>query len=148
MVRSGLTITAAREAERYQAGDIARLTLTVENTRVGHAFPTYVPPKVVLRGELLDATGTVVPDSLQEVVIAREVSLDLSRELFDTRLLPGQRATLEYRRRLAAAGLRARLSVVVYPDAFYTRFYEALLATGAGRGECAVREAVAARQTW
>src|SRR5262245_6655456 len=144
MDRSGLTITVTREAERYQAGDTARLTLTVENTRVGHAFPTYVPPKVVLRGELLDAAGTVVPDSLEEVVIAREVSLDLSRELFDTRLLPGQRATLEYRRRLATPGLRARLSVVVYPDAFYTRFYEALLATGSGRGESAIREALAA----
>ena len=54
------------------------------------------------------------------------------------------RATLDYPRSLPAGGLRARLSVVVYPDAFYTRFYEALLAGGAGRGEAAIREALAA----
>lgn len=144
MVRSGLTITVRGGAARYRAGDTARLALSVESTRVGHAFPTYVTPKVVLRGELLDAGGAVVPGSVQEVVIAREVSLDLSREVFDTRLLPGRRAVLDYRPHLTGPGLRARLSVVVYPDAFYTRFYEALLAGGAGRGEAAVREALAA----
>jgi Cytochrome c554 and c-prime len=144
MVRSGIAITVNGGSERHRPGDTAHLTLTVESTRVGHAFPTYVTPRVVLRGELLDAGGTVVAGSVEEVVIAREVSLDLSREEFDTRLLPGRRATLEYRRALPAPGLRARLSVVVYPDAFYTRFFEARLAGRAGRGEAAMREALEA----
>ena len=50
----------------------------------------------------------------------RVSSPDLSRERADTRLLPGAKAVLEYRRRVDRAGLRARVSVVVYPDAFYT----------------------------
>jgi len=144
-VRSGLAISVSGEDGARRPGDETRLTLTVQSVRVGHAFPTYVTPKVVLRGELIDGAGAVVPDSIEEVVLAREVTLDLAREVSDTRLMPGQRATLEYRPRVPAAGRRARLSVVVYPDAFYTRFYEALLAGGgAGRGEPAIREALAA----
>ncbi len=51
---------------------------------------------------------------------------------------------LHYRRRVERAGLRARLSVVVYPDEFYTRFFESLLAQGAGSGTAQIREALAA----
>lgn len=144
MVRSGITVTVDRGAGRYRAGDTVTLSLTVASTGVGHAFPTYVTPKVVLRAELLDGAGAVVPGSVEEVVIARQVDASLTRELSDTRLMPGQRATLRYRRRVDGPGVRARLSVVVYPDAFYTTFYEALLAQGAGRGEPAIREALAA----
>lgn len=144
MVRSGLTITANTGAPRYRPGETARVVLRVQSTRVGHAFPTYVTPRVVLRAELLDAGGQPLPDSREEKVIAREVALDLSREMFDTRLAPGQSATLDYRRRVDRAGLRARVSVLVYPDAFYTRFYESLLEQGAGRGEAEIRAALAA----
>jgi hypothetical protein len=72
------------------------------------------------------------------------VTLDLSREIADTRLGPGERAALVYRPHLDRAGLRARLSVIVYPDAFYTRFFETLLRQGAGRGEARIREALEA----
>ncbi len=144
MVRSGLTIVARAGASRYRPGDTISITLTVENTRVGHAFPTYVTPRVVLSAELVDQAGDVVAGSREERVIARDVTLDLSRERADTRLLPGAKAVLEYRRRVDRAGLRARLSVVVYPDAFYTAFFESLLAQGAGRGEAQIREALAA----
>src|SRR3989454_1171787 len=143
MVRLGLTIVARTGASRYRAGDTISVTLSVENTRVGHAFPTYVTPRVVLSAELVDQAGEVVAGSREERVIARDVALDLSRERADTRLLPGAKAVLEYRRRVDRAGLRARVSVVVYPDAFYTDFFESLLAQGAGRGEAPIREALA-----
>ena len=129
---------------RAGAGDNVDVGLTVRSVRVGHAFPTYVTPKVVLRAELVDATGAVIEGSREERVIAREIALDLSREISDTRLLPGQSATLRYRRKLPAAGISARLSVVVYPDAFYTGFYEVLLRQGAGRGAAQIREALEA----
>jgi hypothetical protein len=137
MVRSGLDIAVRR-------GPAGTATLTVRNTRVGHAFPTYVVPRVVLRGALLDARGQVVKGSVREVVVAREVSLDLARELRDTRLAPGAEARLRYRARAEQAGVRIRLSVEVQPDAFYTRFFDALLSNGAGRGEPQIREALAA----
>ena len=120
------------------------VTLTLENTRIGHAFPTYVTPRVVLSVELVDQAGQVAVGSREEKVIAREVTLDLEREVSDTRLMPGAKAVLHYRRRVERAGLRARLRVVVYPDEFYTRFFESLLTQGAGRGEAQIREALAA----
>ena len=139
MVRSGLTITTGGARE----GDLAVARLRVESSRVGHAFPTYVTPRVVLAAELLDVAGNVLPGSREELVIGREVALDLSRELRDTRLMPGRVAELTYRRP-AAGATRVRLRVVVEPDAFYTRFFEALLAQGAGRGEAQIREALEA----
>ena len=144
MVRSGLTITARAASPRVRPGQTVSATLVVENTRVGHAFPTYVTPRVVLRGELIDSAGNVVPGTVRERVIAREVALDLSREIRDTRLAPGARARLDYRARAPVAGLRVRLSVVVEPDAFYTAFFEAVLGNGAGEGEAQIREAHAA----
>src|SRR6185436_19772252 len=138
MVRSGLTITARAASPRVRPGQTVSATLVVESTRVGHAFPTYVTPRVVLRGELIDSAGNVVPGTVRERVIAREVALDLSREIRDTRLAPGARARLDYRARAPVAGLRVRLSVVVEPDAFYTAFFEAVLGNGAGEGEAQI----------
>jgi hypothetical protein len=143
MVRSGVEITVTPERPTLSAGQDFTLTLEVRSARVGHAFPTYVTPRVVLRGELHDPSGPVA-GSRREVVIGREVALDLSREISDTRLLPGQSARLIYTSRVDRPDLRVRLSVVVEPDAFYTAFFEALLAQGAGRGEAQIREALEA----
>lgn len=142
MVRAGLTITAEAGAARYRVGDTAIVTLRIASTAVGHAFPTYVTPRVVAAIEVVDAAGRAVEGSRVETVIGREVSLDLSRELSDTRLSPGQSASLVYRGRVERPGLRARASVTVYPDAFYTRFFEALLAQGAGQGAPEIRQAL------
>src|SRR5438309_8380991 len=148
MVRSGLTISAKADAPRHQPGDVAVVRLRVTSTRVGHAFPTYVTPRVVLSAELVDGAGQSIAGSRQEKIIGREVALDLSREAFDTRLSPGRSATLEYRIKVPARGTRARLAVVVEPDAFYAAFFEVLLRQGAGRGEAQIRQALdAARRS-
>ncbi len=144
MVRSGLTITAAPGAVRYRPGDVAVVTLRVTSTRVGHAFPTYVTPRVVLSAELVDGAGQVLAGSRQEKLVGREVALDLSREAFDTRLRPGQSVTLAFRMKVPGPGMRARLAVVVEPDAFYVGFFETLLRQGAGRGESQIRKALEA----
>jgi hypothetical protein len=115
--------------------------LVVESTGVGHRFPTYVTPVVVLRAELVDSAGRPIPGTREERRIGREVTLDLERELADTRLLPGERVELAYARPLGDAAA-ARFRVVVYPDAFYTAFFETLLRQGAGRGEPEIRAAL------
>jgi Cytochrome c554 and c-prime len=144
MVRSGLTITASAGAARYRPGEVALVALRVTSTRVGHAFPTYVTPRVVLSAELVDGAGQVVAGSRREQVIGREVALDLSREIYDTRLAPGKSSTLTYRVKVEAAGMRARVAVIVEPDAFYVAFFETLLRQGAGRGEAQIRQALEA----
>jgi hypothetical protein len=139
MVRSGLTITLVEDpADRAAVAS----RLIVDNSGVGHRFPTYVTPLVILRAELIDTTGRAVPGTRAERRIGREVTLDLERELSDTRLAPGERAELSYARALERGAVAARFSVVVYPDAFYTAFFDALLRQGAGRGEAEIRRAL------
>ena len=138
-VRRGLTLSVVEDAA--PAGRVAA-RLIVESTGVGHRFPTYVTPIVVLRGELVDADGRAIAGTRAERRIGREVTLDLERELTDTRLAPGERAELAYARALEGDAVAARFSVVVYPDAFYTAFYETLLRQGAGRGEPEIRAAL------
>jgi hypothetical protein len=140
MVRSGLTVTLHEAPAPAEGGVAARLV--VENSGVGHRFPTYVTPLVILRAELVDAAGRPVGGTRAERRIGREVTLDLEREVSDTRLAPGERAELAYARRLEGGAVAARFSVVVYPDAFYTGFFEALLRQGPGRGEDDLRRAL------
>ena len=147
MVRSGVTVGFSTDRERYAVGDTVLATLTVTNSKVGHYFPTYVTPRVVVSGELADRSGQVLAGSRQEKIIGREVTLDLSRELFDTRLAPGESLTFQYRHRLSSAGLTLRIAVTVHPDHFYVGFFEALLSGGAGRGTAQVREALRAART-
>ena len=142
MVKSGVQIALATDRPRYRPGDEIRATLTITSTRVGHYFPTYVTPRVVVRAELTNARGQPVIGSREERAIGREVPLDLSREIADTRIPPGGRFVLPYRRRLDRPGLTLHVSVTVYPDHFYTGFFESLLASGAGAGTTKIREAL------
>jgi hypothetical protein len=147
MVRSGVGVVFSTDRVSYAVGDTLEARLTVTNSKVGHYFPTYVTPRVVVSAELIDRSGQVVAGSRQEQIIGREVSLDLTRELFDTRLAPGGSATFRYRQRLSSAVLTLRVAVTVHPDHFYVGFFEALLAAGAGKGTAQVREALRAARS-
>jgi hypothetical protein len=144
MVRSGVMITIVADKERYRRGESVTATLTIMNSKVGHYFPTYVTPRVVARVELRDGKGRLISGSREERAIARDVTPDLSRELADTRIGPGASFVFRYRRPLNAPGLRLKVTVTVYPDHFYTGFFESLLAQGAGKGTARLREALAA----
>ena len=142
MVKSGVQIKLVTGRARYRPGEKLTARLTITSTGVGHDFPTYVTPRVLVRAQLLDAAGEPVPGSLEERAIGREVPLDLSREIADTRIPAGGRFTLDYARQLDRPGLRLRVSVTVFPDHFYTGFFESLLDNGAGDGDAQIREAL------
>ncbi len=144
MARSGVEIALRADRARYRVGDVARATLSISTPRACHAFPTYVTPQVLVRALLVDSEGRAVAGSVEERIIGRQVPLDLSREIADTRIPPGGRFTLIYARRLEDQGLRLRITVTVQPDEFYTRFFEAMLAAGAGKGEARIAEALEA----
>jgi Cytochrome c554 and c-prime len=144
MVRSGVTVSVVTERPRHKAGDEVAARITLTPTGVGHHFPTYVTPRVVVRTAIVDAAGREVSASAEERVIARDVSLDLSRELSDTRIPAGGRFVFDYRRRVERAGLSLRVRVTVYPDHFYRRFFGSLLASGAGRGKSEIQKALEA----
>jgi cytochrome c554/c'-like protein len=144
MVRSGVMVNLVTDRPHYRPGDqvAARITLTANG--VGHHFPTYVTPRVVVRAVLVEPGGREAPGSAEERFIARDVSLDLSRELFDTRIPAGRQFVFEYRRRVERTGMSLRVHVTVHPDHFYTRFFESLLASGAGQGRAEIQKALEA----
>lgn len=146
MVKSGVEISVTTRQPRYRPGEEVAATIVVKNVGVGHYFPTYVTPRVVVRAGLVDSKGAFVPGSVQEFAIAREVAPDLSREISDTRIPPGGRASFPYRRRLETRGLALRVTVTVYPDHFYTGFFKSLLASGTGAGAPEIRQALDATQ--
>ncbi|WP_275099694.1 multiheme c-type cytochrome [Sedimenticola hydrogenitrophicus] len=119
----------------------ARLNLT--NSGVGHHFPTYVTPRVVMEAVQLDADGTLLPQTREERIIARQVSMDLSEELSDTRLAPGESISLDYRQPRDPQAGSLRLRIRVEPDRFYRDFYQAMLDNGwAGKGSGLLRRAL------
>ncbi len=127
MVKRGVNVELRTNQPRYRVGEQLEATLTLTNRGVGHYFPSYVTPKVVLQMELLDASGRSVAGSKQQEAVGREVSLDLSGEIADTRIPPKGKHSFRYVQAIARGGLRLRAVVTVYPDEFYRRFYEAKL---------------------
>lgn len=119
MVVSGLT------ARFYADAAGARFDLT--NSGIGHAFPTYVTPKVVMQAVVLNATGRPKPETAVFYIIQRTVGFSGDRwvEYSDTRLLPGQTASLE----LPWQGSnRIRLWLEIHPDDYYDQqVYDQLL---------------------
>src|SRR5574341_727030 len=128
MVKAGVTVDLQLSQANYKIGDKLEASLTLTNSGVGHYFPTYVTPKVVVRIELLDASGQVIADSVKEEIVGRQVTLNLDREIADTRIPPKGAHTFRYAGTIDRSGLRLHAEVVVYPDDFYRQFYEVKLA--------------------
>lgn len=136
MVLQGVSI----KTENTTAGDGSKdgysATLEVINTGVGHMFPTYVTPIVVLKGYLTDKEGSRVEGTKQEEYIGRYVTVDLREELFDTRLAPSASTKFRYNMTVEALGelklteseregiKGLTLEIWVYPDEFYNRFFK------------------------
>jgi len=118
MVKKGLTFHLS------QHKNSAIFTMT--STWIGHAFPTYVTPKVVVRATAIDVSGKELRSWQWDII--REVAYDNGwKEVRDTRLMPGER------REFIADPLPAKTSLVRYqvsviPDYFYKGIYQSLLA--------------------
>lgn len=129
MVAAGLTARFDANAQG------ARFELT--NSGVGHAFPTYVTPKVTMHAVALDSEGKPRTETAVSHVIQRAVVFNGGRwvEHADTRLLPGETASLE----LSWQGSeRIRMWLEVEPDDYYDhRVYDQLLAQLPNEGAAA-----------
>ena len=121
MVESGLTV-------QYDlTSDTASFTLT--NSGVGHAFPTYITPKVIMHAVALDADGQPIADTAVSYVIKRDVGYAGGRwlEYSDTRLLPGEKASLDLD---WEDSRRIRMWLDVRPDDYYEQEVYGDLVTG------------------
>jgi len=140
MVKGGVSIDAS--AVRSDSG-IVSTTLRIANTGTGHYFPTYVTPQVVAEAYQEDARARPLSGTRREYIIARQVALDLSGEISDTRIPPGEKATFRYEARLHPDAQAIVLRVRVQPDAFYTALYRSLLETGGSdKGRRQIEEAL------
>jgi thiol-disulfide isomerase/thioredoxin len=137
MVKQGVTV----DLKTARKGNRVRATLTITNSGVGHYFPTYLTPKVFVRMDLVDAQGRPVKGSRREAVIGRDAALDLSQELYDTRLTPKASFTMKESWAVDRPGLRLRADVVAEPDHFYTKFFRAAIPQ-AGRGKAQLQKAL------
>lgn len=148
MVRQAMTVTITPAATVYHPGDTLQAVITVTNSGAGHYLPTYVTPKIFVEAELLDHQGQGIADSLQQSVIGREVALDLSQELYDTRIPPQASHSLTYTHLISLATVTLRVRVVVHPDHFYQRFFTATLqGNGDSKGRPYLEEALRATAT-
>jgi hypothetical protein len=132
MVKQAMAVTIEPNASAYIPGDQLRAVITVTNVGAGHYLPTYVTPKIVVQAHLLNPQGQVLPDSGQEAVIGREVTLDLSAELYDTRIPPKVSRSFTYTDVMPEAAATLRIRMVVHPDHFYQQFFAATLQDGGG----------------
>lgn len=140
MVRSGLDIDASAPAV---AGGRVTAELRIASRNVGHAFPTYVTPQVVVEIGQLDADGAPLETTIDRQIIAREVSPDLATERFDTRIMPDEVRRYGYDRPLAREAVRLSMRIRVEPDAFYAGFYRTTLRdAGFTTGQAAIAEAL------
>ena len=98
--------------------------LKITNIGAGHRLPTYTTPQITLILEQVNAQGQVIEGTREVGAVGRYIKPDLSKEYFDTRLMPGESHGVEYAqtRHPDAVSLAGR--VEVWPDEAYRRFYE------------------------
>ncbi len=119
MVRSGLSVSL--QVQRG-VGQELRARAVLANVGAGHRLPTYVVAQIVATLELVDAGGSAVAQ-LGQHTVGRMADLELTQELFDTRIAQGESVALErVFNHPGQDGWAVRLIVDVHP----ARHYEAL----------------------
>lgn len=104
-------------------GDVV---LVMTSKWIGHAFPTYVTPQVIVEAEALDEGGQSLRRWQWEIV--REIHYDNGwQEKRDTRLMPGESRAFRVSE-MPARTRSVRYRVRVQPDYFYKGVYKNLLA--------------------
>jgi len=101
--------------------------MTVENTGVGHYFPTYITPRVLLKAYQVNSDEEIIEDSVLEFEVMRSVSLDLSIEFFDTRIKPGEKEIFTYQNSIFKNAKKLVFNIIVEPDYFYRNAFKTML---------------------
>lgn len=132
-VRGGVRVEASLKPIGSKPEGDWQVNIEVASVAVGHKFPTYVTPKIFVRGALLDRAGKILPGTQKEAVIgwdARFVDGEW-KEFFDTRIAPGEKFQHTFRWTTGKQAKKARAWVEVQPDHFYhVHFYPAYLRSG------------------
>ncbi len=142
MTRNGVTISTGKIDKTVVVGDRLEMQITISNTGTGHYFPTYLTPRIVVSGYQVDGAGKIISDTTQQVVIGREVTLNLSEEIFDTRIPPGESSSFSYSQTRSEHASQLIVVVRVEPDYFYEKFFRTMLeGNSAGKGRKFIQQA-------
>ncbi len=123
MVKQGIEIKNIY----FKQHNIITAKLSIKNTGTGHYFPTYVTPRVIIEGYQEDKNGKALLATKQQYIISRKVTMNLSKELADTRLAPDEQVVFNYNAKHHPEAVSFILNVQVEPDHFYTKFYQITL---------------------
>ncbi len=118
MTRSGLEIK------------VTGRKLTVKSVNIGHEFPSYVTPIVVVQAHQMDEAGKPMKESGKRDFIGRAVTLDLKTEHFDTRIKPGGTFTFDYDLPKIPGAKSLLFEIIVRPDEYYMHFYNVNIKNG------------------
>lgn len=124
MVRQGLH--ASLQVQRAAAGRVS-VVAELANVGAGHHLPTYLIAEVVATLTLLGSNGDPLA-VLGRHVIARKADLNLTREISDSRLAPGER--FRWERELpvpAGRGQMIELRIEVHPGKHYEDLFRSVL---------------------
>jgi hypothetical protein len=121
-------LVAASVEVRWTQTSAGTGALALTNSAVGHAFPSYATPRVVLSVQPEDARGRPVGAPATRV-LQRQLRADAQgwHEDADTRVPPGQTARLDYALALPAEVARLHAAVRVEPDFGYVALDRQLL---------------------
>ncbi len=120
MVREAVSVDLAVKRLSPKRG---RAQARVVNSGAGHHFPTYLTPEVSARLVLEDAQGREKREIARHV-IAWKADVEMTRELFDTRIPAGEAATFAGDFPWpGAAGWRVAVRLEVAPQAHYERLF-------------------------
>jgi len=125
-VKGGVQIKAELQEPKSGVGETVSAIVEVTNSAVGHKFPTYVTPKIFLRGSLLDPSGKSLPGTLNQHIIGWDARFEDGewKEFFDTRISPGESLKHRFEWLLPKQASKIRLWLEVHPDHFYhVHFY-------------------------
>lgn len=97
---------------------------TISTPGVGHCFPTYVVPKVTVTLWLKNLAGT---REIARYVIGRAVSVEMDRELSDTRIPPGGKAVVRVEVSVPPGANHIEMHMEIEPAEHYARMYQTML---------------------
>ncbi len=143
--RQGIQLAATA----HRNGDAITVTAELRNIGAGHDLPTTPTPAVWLSIQLVDARGRSIEGATAKLRIGRDVFHDRAgwHERADTRLLPGETRTMAraWSAGRTAEAAAARVTVEVWPDDYYERFYADQLAAHPDAAARALYETALAR---
>jgi hypothetical protein len=115
-------------------GDSIELKASLKSVNIGHRFPSYAVPKIYLNLSLVNRKNKQKP--IGEHTIGRLMDINVSKEFYDTRLLPGQ--TAEIKVIIQKVELKkyklVKFEAVVDPDELYVRMFTSNLENQATLG--------------